>query len=320
MTTAVIATALATKSPDLAIPQRAVFFAALADGSIAQVHVQKGVDPLVRAGSFTPIPVITTWAAESTDPNTVTRVGMLFNWAPTRILYVSDPLANRILAVDISDESSSPQTLLAATNPRYIRSPLFDLPIDIAAAVPEVAARNFASNTTLGAGSDLYVLNRGNNSILRMTQAGKVIAVRQIDAAAVPGFRVNGLAVSEDARTIWVTATTPGRNGVVLQMSTFGAGPVTTSMIAHANGSGLAGAVAQGSDIFAQELAPEQGLGPLFNGRSCESCHNTSAGVDFHGGMGITPDTFVKRVAPHRARRLQSAVRSRRSNRTAALD
>ncbi|HEU5257917.1 MAG TPA: di-heme oxidoredictase family protein [Vicinamibacterales bacterium] len=296
LTTAVIATALATKSPDLAIPQRAVFFAALADGSIAQVHVQKGVDSLLPAGSFTPIPVITTWAAESTNLNTVTRAGMLFNWAPTRILYVSDPLANRILAVDISDEGVSPQTLFAATNPRDMRSPLFDIPIDIAPAVPEVAARNFASNTTLGAGSDLYVLNRGNNSIVRMTQAGKVVAVRQIDAPAVPGFRVNGLTVSEDARTIWVTATTPGHDGVVLQMSTFGAGPVTTSMVAHAKGLGLAGAVAQGSDMFGQELAPEQGLGPLFNGRSCDSCHNTSAGGEFDGGMGTTADTFVNRV------------------------
>src|SRR5215831_4460167 len=68
LTRAAVATALATKSPDLAIPQRAVFFAALADGSISQVHVQKGVDPLAAAGSFTSIPVITTDAAESTDP------------------------------------------------------------------------------------------------------------------------------------------------------------------------------------------------------------------------------------------------------------
>src|SRR4029079_7382458 len=124
------------------------------------------------AGSFTPVPVITTWAAESTDPNTVTRVGMLFNWAPTRILYVSDPLANRILALDISDEGVSPQTLFAAANARDIRSPQFHIPIDIAPAVPEVAARNFASNTTLGAGSDLYVLNRGNNYLVRITQGG----------------------------------------------------------------------------------------------------------------------------------------------------
>src|SRR4029079_2169003 len=206
------------------------------------------------AGSFTPVPVITTWAAESTDPNTVTRVGMLFNWAPTRILYVSDPLANRILVLDISDEGTSPQTLFTATNARDIRSSRFDVPIDIAPAVPEVAARNFASNTTLGAGSDLYVLNRGNNSIVRITQAGRVVAVRQIDAPAVSGFRVNGIAVSEDARTIWVTATTLGHNGVVLRMPTFGAGPVTTSMIAHAKGLGSAGGVAQGRDMSGQEL------------------------------------------------------------------
>ena len=297
LTTAAVATALATKSPDLAIPQRAVFFAALADGSIAQVHVQKGVDPLARAGSFTPIPVITTGAAESTDPNTVTRVGMIFNWAPTRILYVSDPLANRILALTISDEGASPHTLFDASDARYIRSPRFDMPIDIAPAIPEVAARNFASNTTLGAGSDFYVLNRGNNSIVRMTQGGKVVAVRQIQTAGAPGFRVNGLAVSEDARLIWVTATTPDRKGVVLQMPTFGAGQVTTSMIDHAMGVGANGAAAQGGDIFARDLQPGQGLGPLFNGRSCDSCHNTSAGADFSGGMGVAPDTFVRRVA-----------------------
>ena len=297
LTGAAVATALATKSPDLAIPQRAVFFAALANGSIAQVHVQKGVDPLVGANSFTPIPVITTAAAESTDPDTVTRVGMIFNWAPTRILYVSDPLANRIVAFDVSDEGASPQTLFSAANARDIRSPRFDVPVDIAPAVPEVAARNFASNTTLGAGSDIYVLNRGDNSIVRLTQGGKVVATRWIAAPAAPRFRVNGLAVSEDARQIWVTATTPDRGGVVLQMPAFGASPVTTSMIANAANAGANGAVAQGGDIFTRDLEPEQLLGPLFNGRICDSCHNTAAGADFDGGMGVTPDTFVRRVA-----------------------
>jgi Di-haem oxidoreductase, putative peroxidase len=303
--TAAVATALATKSPDLAIPQRAVFFAALADGSISQVHVQKGVDPLAAAGSFTAIPVIDTATAESTDADVATRVGMLFNWAPTRILYVSDPLANRILALDISDEGTLSQSVFTSANPRYLRSPRFDVPIDIAAAVPEVAARNFASNTTLGAGSDLYVLNRGNNSILRTTQSGNVVAVRQIEvtSSAAHGFRVNGIAVSEDARVIWVTATTPGHQGIVLQMPTFGAGSVTTSMIDHAVNAGARGAIAQGGDIFAHDLDPAQQLGPLFNGRGCDSCHNTAAGADFDGGMGVTPDTFVRRVA-----RIQNGV------------
>jgi hypothetical protein len=243
--------------------------------------------------------VIDTGSAESTDPNVVTRVGMLFNWAPKRILYVSDPLGDRILVLDISDEGATAQTVFAATNPRYIRSPRFDVPIDIAPAMPEVAARNFASNTTLGAGSDFYVLNRGNNSIARMTQNGDVVALRQIQVTtgAAPGFRVNGIAVSEDARLIWVTATMPDHRGVVLKMSTFGAGPVTTTMIQHAAGAGANGAVAQGGDIFAQEQTAQTGLGPLFNGRGCDSCHNTSAGADFAGGMGVTPDTFVTRVA-----------------------
>src|SRR5262249_2611339 len=94
-TAAAGAPAPAPKSPDLGI--RAVFFAALADGSIAQVHVETGVDPLVPAGTFTPIPDISTESVESSHPRVITRVGMLFNWVPTRILYVTDPLADRIL-------------------------------------------------------------------------------------------------------------------------------------------------------------------------------------------------------------------------------
>src|SRR5204863_8365932 len=113
-----VASALATKSPDLGI--RAVFFAALANGSVVQVHVQKGVDPLAPAGAFTPIPDIGTETAESSEPRVVTRAGMLFNWVPTRILYVTDPLADRILALDINDEDVTPQTLFSATHPRYL--------------------------------------------------------------------------------------------------------------------------------------------------------------------------------------------------------
>jgi hypothetical protein len=53
-----MATALITKSPDLATNGRAVFLAALADGSVAQVHVQLGVDDLAPPGSFTALPDI----------------------------------------------------------------------------------------------------------------------------------------------------------------------------------------------------------------------------------------------------------------------
>jgi mono/diheme cytochrome c family protein len=294
LTSAALATALATKSPDLGI--RAVFFAALADGSVVQIHVQKGVDGLAPAGSFRPIAGIDTASVESSHADAITRVGMVFNWVPTRILYVTDPLADRVLVLDISDEDIQAVPLLDATRARHIRSRFFDKPVDIAPAAPEVAARHFASNTTLGGGSDLYVLNRGNNSIVRITQDGTVLAVRRL-LADVPGFRVAGLAVSEDARTIWVTATAPHRQGVILRLPTFGAAPATETVIAHATAAGANGAVAQGADAFSFELPPRAGLGPLFNGQACATCHNSDAGTTFPGGMGVTPDTFILRVA-----------------------
>jgi cytochrome c5 len=248
--------------------------------------------------AFTALPAIDTATAESTDADAVTRVGMLFNWVPTRILYVTDPLANRIAAIDISDEGTMSQPIFTAGQTRSLRSGFFDVPIDIAPAQPEVAARNFASNTTLGGGSDLYVLNRGNNSIVRMRQSGTVVAVRDIESPATPGFRANGIAVSDDARTIWVTATLPNRGGVVLQMSAFGAAPTTTSMIGQALGAQASGAIAQGASIFGQDLEPASGLGPLFNGTACDTCHNSLAdGSEFAGGMGTTAETFVRRVA-----------------------
>ena len=282
LTAGALATALLTKSPDGS--GRAVFLAALADGSVEQVHVAKGVDALVPSGSFAPLADISANRAESNDASAVTRVGMLFNWVPTRIAYVSDPLANRILAVDLTDDG----TLLRAANVRYLASPALHTPIDLAPAVREAAARNFASNTTLGGGSDLYVLNRGDNSVVRMTQAGRVVAVRQI-VADVEGLRVNGIAVSEDARTIWVTATAANRQGVVLRLPAFGAGVVTTSLIDQTPH----GIVAQGADIFTRNLTPAESLGPLFNGQSCNTCHNTPG----TGGMGVDADSFVTRVA-----------------------
>ncbi len=88
---------------------------------------------------------------------------------PTRIAFVSDPLGNQIVALDLSDDG----TLFVAGAPRFFRSPWFNRPVDLAPAVREVSSDNFASNTTLGGGSDIYVLNRGDNSIVRINQAGR---------------------------------------------------------------------------------------------------------------------------------------------------
>jgi hypothetical protein len=284
-----LATSLITKSPDGS--GRAVFFAALADGSAVQVHVEKGVDGLAPPGTFTPIPGVSPEKAESTDPDAVVRVGMVFNWvpapvAPTPVVYITDPLADRIVALELDNDG----TLFTQTT-RSITSPWLDRPVDIAGTSIETAARNFASNTVIGGGSDLYVLNRGDNTILRMAQDGRIIARRSL-AGAVPGLRVAGLAVSDEGRQIWVTATTPGGDGVVLQMDAFGTGEVTASLFQSAADAGLDGAAAQGAHFFSHELAVEEALGPLFNGRACANCHHSPT----VGGMGITPDSFVLRV------------------------
>jgi Di-haem oxidoreductase, putative peroxidase len=287
ITAAAVATALVTKSPDGS--GRAVFFAALADGSIVQIQTEKGVDGLVPAGTFTPIAGITPDAVESANRGTVTRVGLLFNWVPRPILYVSDPVKNQILAFDITDDGIK----FVASAPRYLSARAFDLPVDMAPAVPEVASGNFASNTTFGGGSDLYVLNRGNNTVVRMTQDGRVLAVRAIaPEVGIDGLRASGIGASADGRTIWVTATAPGRQGFVLQMDAFGAPLLTTDMMNHARSKGAQDITAAGADVFATQLQPVQLLGPLFNAQSCKDCH----AAPFDGGMGVTPGTMEVRA------------------------
>ncbi len=278
-----LGTALLTKSPDGT--GRAVFVAANGDGSLSQVHVQKGVDLLAPPGTFTPIATVSTAAAESTDAATLNRVGIAFNWVPTRIAYVADPLANRIVALDLAVDGR----LFTVADVRSFSSAAFDLPVDLAPTSVETAARNFASNTTLGGGSDLYVLNRGNNSIARMTQDGTVTAIRSLDGV-IAGLRVAGLATSDDGRSIWVTATLPGGDGLVLRTDAFGGGDVTASLLASSTGDDSA---SMGADVFSHSFTLDERVGPLFNGVGCASCHNTPA----PGGMGSDPDTFVVREA-----------------------
>lgn len=282
LTAGALATALITKSPDNS--GRAVFLAALANGAVVQVHVQKGVDGLAPPGSFTPIPNVTTTTAESNLARDVTRVGMLFNWAPTRNVFVTDPLGNRILVLDLTDDG-----VLFHATPRYLKSKWLDCPIDMAPTTVEVGTRNFASNTTLGVGSDLYVLNCGDNSIVRMTQEGRVVAVRVIESA-VAGFRASGIATSPDARTLYVSGTTPGAGGVVLEMAAFGEGFVTASLFEETPGENE---ISQGAGVFSFPFGPAEALGPLFNGPSCASCHVAPT----PGGMGTAPESFVVRVA-----------------------
>jgi mono/diheme cytochrome c family protein len=285
LTTAALGTAIVTKSPDLT--GRAVFLAVEADGSVVQIHVGKGVDGLAPAGTITPVAKIDRETAESTDPKTIAREGIVFNWVPTRNVFIADPQANRVIVLNLSDDG----TLFSAI-PREILAPEFNVPIDLAPTTREVSAGSFASNTTLGGGSDIYVLNRGNNSIVRMSIDGDIRGTRSIDAD-VPGFRANGIAVSSDGQTIYVTATTPKSGGVLMSVPAFGGTDASSQFFAQAQDAGMAGDMTSfGTFLFSLKMTPDQGLGPLFNAQACGVCHDSP----FAGGMALVPEHGVRRV------------------------
>jgi hypothetical protein len=285
LTTAALGTAILTKSPDLT--GRAVFAAVEADGSVVQINVLKGVDGLAPPRTVTPVTKIDRSTAESTDPKVIAREGMAFNWVPTSNLFIVDPQANRLVVLNLADDG----TLFSAIR-REILAPELNVPIDLAPTTREVSHGSFASNTTLGGGSDLYVLNRGDNTIVRISIGGDVRG-RRIIEADVPGFRANGIAVSSDGQTIYVTATTPGGGGALMAVPAFGQTDSTSQFFAQARDAGKDGDMTSfGTFMFSLNATPEQGLGPLFNGQSCSECHSSP----FPGGMALQPEKDVRRV------------------------
>src|SRR5262245_11898037 len=213
MTTGALATVLLGKSPDGS--GRAVFAGLHADGSLVQVHVEKGVDGIAPAGSvFAPL-----------DGSRVTRAGMAFNWVPNRILYASDPVGNSIAAVTLIADGP----IFRMESLRRLTPSVLDEPVDIAPAVSEVANPAFSSNTTLAGDADLYVANRGNGTVARIKQNGTVVAVRRVTlpgGGALGAGRLNGIAVSPDASRIWLTVSgsLPGQpEGAVIELPAFGA-------------------------------------------------------------------------------------------------
>jgi hypothetical protein len=114
-----------------------------------------------------------------------------------------------------------------AAETRPVEGPAFNVPIDLAPAVPEVANPSFSSNTTLAAGSDLYVLNWGNATIARVRQDGTLVGTRQVEVpglGVLHGGQLRGIAVSRDAARLWLTvdATVPGLPpGAVVEVPTF---------------------------------------------------------------------------------------------------
>jgi hypothetical protein len=213
---------------------------------------------------------------------------MLFNWVPDRILYITDPVGNALVALTLVHDGM----VFQVDSRRHIRSDRLDLPVDMAPAVSEVVNPAFASNTTLAGGSDIYVANRVNGTIVRLRQDGTMVAVRQVAVTGLgalgPG-RLNGIAVSRDAQKLWVTVSGalpgfPGVEGAVLELPAFGA----STSGSRQSTDGLPTLVAHGEVLFHSVLSPRLGLGPLFNALACVSCHNSPvAGGMGTGGLGI---------------------------------
>lgn len=219
----VVANALLGASPDAS--NRAVFAVATANGALAQVHVEDGVDGLAPPGTLAPLRQRPTAAGTRSEPPA--RTGMVFNWVPDRFLYVTDPGNDAVLQAHLDDDFQ----IFKVVETRRLESPYFSAPVDLAPAVPEIANPAFSSNTTAAGGADLYVANRGSGTVVRMRQDGSVVAVARV---GVPGVgrvgagQVNGIAVSPDGDRIWLSLSGsrgkhPELSGSVIEIPAFGA-------------------------------------------------------------------------------------------------
>lgn len=253
----------------------ALFALIRADGSVAQVRAQADVMRLAPAGTIAPLDT----PDKSAEAVAATHAGVIFNWVPNPILYIADPNRNAVVALSLIEDGP----VFRVENTRRLDAPELNLPVDLAPAVQEGMNPGFASRTTLAGGSDFYVANRGNGTIVRMGQDGSVLAVRRIELASVgvigPG-RLDRIATAADATRIWVSISGElpgfrGREGAVLELPAFG-----PDRVAHPTAEAT------------PDVAVQMGLGPSFNGRSCADCHLSPSA----GGMGRNGLATVLRI------------------------
>jgi hypothetical protein len=199
-------------------PKRAVFAVVTADGAVSQAHTEQGVDGLAAPGTISDL-------RHRGDADDLHVGALLRYYAPDPVLYVSDPVANEVVALTLARDDIGKVRRLSRVE-RFRRS-AFSEPVDMAPTVAEHNHRDWSSNTTLAELADIYVLNRGNNTIARMKTDGTVIAVRQVRLAGgdLGPARLNGITTSSDGSRIYVTVTgrLPGHqeDGAVLELPAF---------------------------------------------------------------------------------------------------
>ncbi|MEO8525346.1 MAG: di-heme oxidoredictase family protein [Caldimonas sp.] len=275
-----LGTALLGSSPDGS--GFAVFAVVTGSGAVVQVHVQDGVDGLAPAGTID---------VGGDDPGVI---GIAFKWNADRSLFVADARRNRIAVLHLSDDER--HFTLARTS--YLESAWLKRPVDLAACIPEIANPRFASHTTLAGGSDFYVVNRGDGSLLRVRQDGTVVARASIawpDGSPVGGDRLRSIAVSADAQRIWLIAQRDagpeGGESVLMETNGFDANGAFVSGANEALKPASAESARDGARLFATVFTANTGLGPLFNATSCATCHPGQ------GGASPLEEHFARRVA-----------------------
>jgi hypothetical protein len=288
-----VAVALLGASPD--DRKKAALAILMTDGSIAQMREAGAAEELAPPGTLSPIP-LTASPRHTAGPLRVARAGMIASWFPDRIIYTADPGRNAVIALSLVTQADGFRLSMSRT----FSLPELDVPVDLAPAAPEVADPNYSSNTSLAPGSDIYAASRGNGTIVRMRQDGTVIAVRRV---TLPGgrnlgpARLNGIAVSPEGRRIWLTVDGPlpghpDAPGAVLEIPAFGQGPPNAR--GRAPGANLRPRqmAARGARLFSTSFTPAQGLGPLYNARSCTECHRSPR----PGGAGPAGFAPVQRI------------------------
>ena len=222
-------TAFLGPSPDGSC--KAVFAVVTADGAIVQEHTLKGLDGLAPRGTVHPRHG-QSWASpiQRVEP----RLGAIMNpyVDPVKTpgvalqLFVSEPFNNTIAVINLLIVGpGGNQVFQASRSIKRISSAELNMPVDLAPANIETQDIRWASNTTLEEGSDFYVANRGDNTIVPMKQDGTVVAIRRVTVGGRPlgGERLNGIATSPDGTQIYVTFTGPGEKeqGGLLQLPAF---------------------------------------------------------------------------------------------------
>jgi hypothetical protein len=236
-----VGTALLGPSPDRTC--KAVFAVVTADGAIVQEHTLYGLDGLAPAGTVRPVLGGNGNAQqEGIEP----RLGVLMNpynlpASVIRQLFVSEPFYDTIAVINLTVFGTAPYEVFSLGSVNRIRSTALNIPVDLTPVVRNTDDPNWASNTTLdeatgsvdeapGSGSDFYVANQGDNTIVRMKQDGTVIAIRQVMVNGQPldNISLNGIATSTDATdttppsTIFATFVDPNSGqGGVLAMRAF---------------------------------------------------------------------------------------------------